>query len=230
MPRSAPCSTRSRDLWRRSPPTAPTTRRALPPPSPSVILRRRSSCRHGPRRCRARRPRPTPRSGTVTCKASNQEVRRACQARTRSLAENIRLHEAGSGQGGHRQVQAGHRRRAALAHGPTPSDRGGRGRPCAQPYAGTRTPDFRPHRLNHSRGWGNCARIPGPCNNVGRAASLTQAGVECRPVRHPVPLGRNVMTAALVQLERQNGHPGLEGTTPSRHPAHQHQCPIHAPR
>ncbi len=48
-----------------------------------------------------------------------------------------------------------------------------------------------------------------------QAAALAQAGIVDRPVRHLVPLPRNVVTAVLVQLERQDGHPGLEGRSPT---------------
>ncbi len=47
-----------------------------------------------------------------------------------------------------------------------------------------------------------------------QTAALTQAGVISRPVRHLVPLARNVVTAVLVQLERHDGHPAFGRATP----------------
>jgi len=47
-----------------------------------------------------------------------------------------------------------------------------------------------------------------------QAAALTQAGVIGRPVRHPMSLARDVMTAVLVQLERHEGHPGFGSAIP----------------
>jgi hypothetical protein len=77
-----------------------------------------------------------------------------CRTRTRRLAESLRLHEAGSSRGSNRQVQAGDRRRAALAHGPASGNRGERHRPCPQPNAGDWTPDLCPRRLNPRAGLG----------------------------------------------------------------------------
>ena len=48
---------------------------------------------------------------------------------------SLRPHEASPRRSDRRQVQAGDRRRPALAHGPASRDRGGRCRPCAQPHA-----------------------------------------------------------------------------------------------
>jgi len=64
-----------------------------------------------------------------------------------------------------------------------------------------------------------------------QAAALAQAGVVGRPVRDLVPLPRNVMTAVLVQLERQGGHPGQDKGTIS-YPAQllSTNHPIRAPR
>ncbi len=47
-----------------------------------------------------------------------------------------------------------------------------------------------------------------------QAAALAQAGVVGRPVRHLVLLARDVVTAVLVPLERQDGHPGLGRAIP----------------
>jgi len=63
-------------------------------------------------------------------------------------------------------------------------------------------------------------RLVGKLNR--QTAALAQAGVVSRPaaeqrsqrVRHPVPLARDVVTAVLVQLERQNGHPELRRPIP----------------
>ncbi len=60
----------ARDPWPRSPPTAHTTRRAFPPPWPSVTTKRRSSCRRVPRPCRAGRPQPGPRNATAIFSSS----------------------------------------------------------------------------------------------------------------------------------------------------------------
>jgi len=65
-----PCSIKCQDPWPRSPAMAHTIRREFSPPSLGVIPTRRLSCRPGPRPCRAKRPRPHPRSGTAICKAS----------------------------------------------------------------------------------------------------------------------------------------------------------------
>jgi len=46
-----------------------------------------------------------------------------------------------------------------------------------------------------------------------KAAALTQAGIVGRPVRH-LALLRDVVTAVLVQLEWQDGHPELEEAIP----------------
>ncbi len=48
-----------------------------------------------------------------------------------------------------------------------------------------------------------------------QAAALAQAGVVSGPVRHPVLLARDVVTAVLVQLERQDGHPELRRRSPT---------------
>jgi len=50
---------------------------------------------------------PTQRDRHLQCREPRGSLHR--RARTRSLAENLRLHQAGSSRGGHRQVQAGHR-------------------------------------------------------------------------------------------------------------------------
>jgi len=47
-----------------------------------------------------------------------------------------------------------------------------------------------------------------------QAAALAQASVVGRPVRHLVLLARDVVTAVLVQLERQDGHPELGRAIP----------------
>ena len=172
-PRPAPCSTRSWDAWPPSPPTAHTIRRVFPPRSPSVIRKRRSFV---PPRSTAVPSETAEIAPTATRPPSSVHHR----TRTRNLAEDLRIHEAGPSRGGHRQVQAGDRRRAALAHGPAPGDRGGPRRPCPQPCAGAGTPDLRPHRLISERGWGNCVRTPGPCNSAARAC----------PTRHRVRLER----------------------------------------
>ena len=176
-PRLAPCSTKCQDPWPRSPAMVHAIRTGFPPPLPSVVPTRRSSCRPGPRPCRAKRSRPNPHSGTASAKHR--------RARTGSLAESLRIHEAGPSRGGHRQVQAGDRRRAALAHGPAPGDRGGRGRPCAQPHAGAGTPDLRPHRLNPERGWANCAHTSDLCNTAAHAAHPRPHPAGAQPRRGP---------------------------------------------
>src|SRR3954449_10867235 len=63
------------------------------------------------------------------------------------MAEAVRVQQALQGRGRRREVEAGDRRRAALARRRAPGDRGGGRRPRAQPHAGARTPELRPHRL-----------------------------------------------------------------------------------
>ncbi len=80
---------------------------------------------------------------------------------------------------------------------------------------------------------------PEPDKSHRETAALAQAGVVGRPaaeqrsqrVRHLAPLARNVVTAVLVQLERQNGHPGLGRAIPyvTQRLSTTHR-PIRAPR
>ena len=130
-------------------------------------------CRHAPRPCRARRPRPRPRSGTATCSSSNLGVRRTSPCTAERPGRRRPGTPPGPGRGGHRPVQAGGRRRAALAHGPRPRDRDGRRRPCPEPHAGIGTPELRPHRLNAGR-----AGTPA-------STSLIPATRLCAPIRLP---------------------------------------------
>ena len=62
-------------------------------------------------------------------------------------------------------MEAGDRRRAALAHGRASGDRGGRRRPCPQPHAGAGTPELRPRRLTLD-GVGVIAPAPDPCTTL----------------------------------------------------------------
>src|SRR4051812_40388345 len=64
------------------------------------------------------------------------------------MAEAVRVQQARQSRGRRREVETGDRRRAALAHRRAPGDRGGGRRPRAQPHAGARTPELRPHRLS----------------------------------------------------------------------------------
>ncbi len=56
--------------------------------------------------------------------------------------------------------------RASLFKGHGSPDRGAGGCPRAQPHAGIRTLDLRPHHLNSNRGWDNCACFADPCNTA----------------------------------------------------------------
>ena len=58
------------------------------------------------------------------------------------VAESIRLHETSSGRGGDRALEAGDRGRAARAHRRASRDRGGGGRPHAQPHVGLGRPNY----------------------------------------------------------------------------------------
>ncbi len=91
-PRSAPCSTRSRDLWPRSPPTAGTIRTTFTPdvaehhPEAAIVVPPRTSGRaerDGRERADAARPPPPAHR----------------RARPHGLAESVRLHEASPGRG-----------------------------------------------------------------------------------------------------------------------------------
>ncbi len=156
LPRSAPCSTRSRARWPRLLLTVRTTRRAFTPMSPRVIRTRPSLCRHARRRCRARRPRARRRSATATSSASPSTAAWAEQPKVpraqrvewlRRVADAIGLQRARPRRGGGRALETGDRGRAALAQGRAPGDRGGGRCPCAQSYAGAGTPDLCAHRL-----------------------------------------------------------------------------------
>ncbi len=100
---------------------------------------RPSSSRRARPRCPATRPRAHRRSATATSAY--------CPARADVLADRVWLQQASPGQSHHEPVETGDRRRVERAHGRAPGDRGGRGRPRAQPHAGLGTPDLRPHRL-----------------------------------------------------------------------------------
>ena len=105
----------------------------------------------------------------------------------------------------------------------------------AQPQA-----EHGPERQGRQDGEGRIAGLPAPGGAwLGRprrdrligephrqAPTLAQAGVIGRPVRDPVLLPGNVATAGLVQLEGQEGHPGIvRGDAVLRHPALQRQPP-----
>ena len=77
----------------------------------------------------------------------DRHLQHIADARPDGLAESVRVHEASPGRGRHREMEAGDRRRAALAHGRASGDRGGGRRPCPQPHAGAGTPELRPRRL-----------------------------------------------------------------------------------
>ena len=67
---------------------------------------------------------------------------------------------------GHVALQAGHRQRAALAHGRAPRDGGERCCSCAELHAWPGPPELRSHRLNPDMGWGQCARSVDRCNTA----------------------------------------------------------------
>ncbi|CAA9310786.1 MAG: Mobile element protein, partial [uncultured Gemmatimonadaceae bacterium] len=69
------------------------------------------------------------------------------RARAHGLAEGLRLQSSRFGRGCRQPLQAGDRRRAALARRPGPGDRGRRRRPRPEPDAGARTPGVRPRRV-----------------------------------------------------------------------------------
>ena len=111
LPGRARCSTRWTARSPRSPATAPTTGRTCTARSPSATPRRRWSCRRAGTRCRAGRPRPRRRSATATSGLIAERGRMGWQKASgynrRALAEAAIV-----------PLQAGDRRRAAVAHGP----------------------------------------------------------------------------------------------------------------
>jgi len=93
------------------------------------------------------------------------------QARPHGVADIVRLHQARPCRDGYGALQAGDRRRPALAHGRAPGDRGRRRCARPQPHAGVGTPELRPHRLNPDRGWGQRVHLADPCNNAASAGT-----------------------------------------------------------
>src|SRR4051812_35840907 len=101
------------------------------------------------------------------------------------MAEAVRVQQALQSRGRRREVEAGDRRWAALARRRAPGDRGGGRRPRAQPHAGARTPELRPHRLTR-RGRGATAakrsihapRLQARRTNLRRARAGLQQQIE----------------------------------------------------
>src|SRR4051795_6032171 len=78
------------------------------------------------------------------------------RARPHGMAEGVRLQPSCFGRGGGLPLQAGGRRRVALAHQPGPGDRGRRRRPRPEPDAGARPPGVRPRRVSPGGRWAHC--------------------------------------------------------------------------
>ena len=105
------------------------------------------------------------------------------QARPLSLAEDVRLHQARQSRDRYGALQAGDRRRPALAHGRAPGNRGRRRCPRPQPHAGVRTPELRPHRLNHDRGWGQRVHLADYATTPQPRRAVVGCGDQPLPVR-----------------------------------------------
>ena len=138
-PRSAPCWTRWRDRWRRSPATVHTTSKAFPAPSPSAIL-------------------IVPPRSTAVASETAEIVPAQRDRHLQFIAEHGRAAwQKASGYAIRARAEAVIGRfKQVIGDGlrwrtPPLCDRGGRRRPCSQPYAGTETPDPRPHRLKPDR-------------------------------------------------------------------------------
>ena len=97
------------------------------------------------------------------------------RARPPGLAESLRLQPPRFGRGGGVPLQAGDRRRAPLAHGPAPGDRGRHRRSCPEPDAGARPPGVRPRRVSPDGGGGQCVRPADPCTTVAATHVSTRA-------------------------------------------------------
>ena len=115
--------------------------------SGSRLRRRRGTPSRGGRHRPAARDGGAERDGRDRTDAARPPSPAHRRARPEGLAEGVRVHKACPGRGRDREVEAGDRRRAALAHGRASGDRGGGRRPCPQPHAGAGTPELRPHRL-----------------------------------------------------------------------------------
>src|SRR3712207_831458 len=79
----------------------------------------------------------------------------------------------------HLALEARHRRWAPFADGRAAGDRGGHRRRGAEPDAGPRTPELRPHRMTRNTGRAQCAHTADPCN---KAAHPSTPREEVHPV------------------------------------------------
>ena len=85
-------------------------------------------------------------------------------------------YSSAQGRDGDGALQAGDRRRPALARARAPGDRGGRRCSRPQPHAGTGTPELRPYRLNPDRSGGQRLHLANPCNNAIYVGSSKRTG------------------------------------------------------
>ena len=85
-------------------------------------------------------------------------------------------YSSAQGRDGDGALQAGDRRRPALARARAPGDRGGRRCSRPQPHAGTGTPELRPYRLNPDRSGGQRVHLANPCNNAIYVGSSKRIG------------------------------------------------------
>src|SRR3712207_1204921 len=98
------------------------------------------------------------------------------RARPDGLAEGLGVQLARSGGVRRLEMEARHRRRAALADGwATTGDRGGHRRKRAEPHARPWTPGIRPPRITRNTGRTQSVHTADPCNTAARGITRSPA-------------------------------------------------------
>src|SRR4051812_5300211 len=134
------------------------------------------------------------------------------RARAHALAEDLRLQPSRFGRGGNVPLQAGDRRRVAVANGPAPSGRGRHRRSCPEPDAGARAPGVRPRRVSPDGQWGQCARATDPCTTVVGRRNWTFAGSD-RGGERAAAIYTLIETAKLNGIDPQAWLAAMEAST-----------------